>query len=62
MERGGLRQNYQALKEAGWVLASGKSVVIHPEGIISGGPTMESSRGSFRLATDMGCNDRASGH
>ncbi len=54
MERDNLRQNYQALKEAEQVLASGKSVVIYPEGIISGGPTMgEFKRGSFRLATDM---------
>ncbi|HHT73055.1 MAG TPA: 1-acyl-sn-glycerol-3-phosphate acyltransferase [Firmicutes bacterium] len=53
MERGNLRQNYQAIKEAEAVLAEGTSVVIYPEGIISGGPHMgEFKRGSFRLATD----------
>lgn len=53
MERGNLRQNYQAVKEAQQVIAEGKSVVIYPEGIISGGPNMgQFKRGSFRLATD----------
>jgi len=55
MERGNLRQNYFAMKQAEEVLTSGISVVIYPEGIISNKPEMgRFKRGSFRLATDTG--------
>ncbi len=55
MERGNMRQNYEAIKQAEEVIKNGRSMVIYPEGIISNGPEIgEFKRGSFRLATNTG--------